>query len=37
MTDIGDVKLNDRVTLLGRDGDEEITLSDFAELLGTAM
>lgn len=36
VTDIGDVKLNDRVTLLGRDGDEEITLSDFAELLGTA-
>jgi alanine racemase len=36
VTDIGDVKLNDRVTLLGRDGDEDITLSDFAEMLGVA-
>lgn len=36
VTDIDDVKLNDRVTLLGRDGDEDITLSDFAEMLGIA-
>ena len=36
VTGIDGVKLNSRVTLLGRDGDEEITLSDFSELLGTA-
>ncbi len=34
-TDIGDVQLGDEVTLIGRDGDEEMTPDEIAGLIGT--
>ena len=36
VTDIDNVKLNDRAILLGRDGGEEISLADFTRMLGSA-
>lgn len=35
VTDIPDIKRNDVVTLIGRDGDEEITVEEIAALAGT--
>jgi len=34
VTDIGDVKVGDRVTLIGKDGEEEITMEEIGELSG---
>lgn len=36
VTDIGDVRINDEVILIGRDGDEEITSTDLGKLGGTS-
>jgi len=35
VTDIGDVHIEDEVTLIGRDNDEEITAGEMAEKIGT--
>ncbi len=35
ITDISDVHIEDEVTLIGRDGDEEITAGEMAEKIGT--
>jgi alanine racemase len=34
-TDVAPVLVGDTVTLIGRDGDEEITAADLADLAGT--
>lgn len=34
VTDIGEVKVGERVTLIGRDGEEEITMEEIGELSG---
>ncbi len=36
VTDLADVKINDEAYLLGKVGDEEITIFDLAEIGGTS-
>jgi len=37
VTDIPGVKVGDEVTILGRDGDEEITAREIAERMGVVL